>query len=254
MAQQESEIKLKGRAGGLSFYKNSKGYQARSAKGVDPKRIAKDPSFKRSRENASEFGRAVKAAKYLRNVLGPLLIHQTDGTMVNRLNSRLTRILKADDVNLRGERQVNIVNAEMLRFFDFNRNAPLHETLLASYQVHVDTSAGHVLIQLPAFYPKVAIVSPAKATHFRLVAAAVQLDFSDMGSQLYPELSTQTTEVLPIMRQVQSLSLALPITEESVGSTVVVVLGLLFFEEFLGELYPMKAKKARPLGIVDVRR
>jgi len=54
MEQQDSVIKLKGRAGGLSFYKNDKGYQARSASGIDPKRVKKDPAFERSRENASE--------------------------------------------------------------------------------------------------------------------------------------------------------------------------------------------------------
>src|SRR3546814_14596671 len=151
MEQQESVIKLKGKAGCLSFYKNDKGDQARSAKGVDPARVKKDPLFKRSRENASEFGRAVKSAKYLRNILHPLLIHIPDGTMVGRLNSRFTRILKADDTHGRGERRAAAANACMLRFFDFNREAPFHDTALIRYQVAIYATPNKVQLGLPAF-------------------------------------------------------------------------------------------------------
>src|SRR5690606_21869104 len=152
MAQQESTIKLKGRVGDLTFYKNDKGYQVRQAKGVDPARVKKDSAFIRSRENAGEFGRAVRAAKLLRHALRPLLLHRTDSTLVNRLNSRMVRILKSDGLHGRGDRVVRPENTGMLRYFDFNCNAPLHETLLLRYEVAVSTSVGIVQLHIPACY------------------------------------------------------------------------------------------------------
>lgn len=254
MARQESTIKLKGRVGDLTFYENDKGYQARWAKGVDPARVKNDPAFIRSRENASEFGRAVQAAKFLRGALRPLLLHSTDGTLVNRLNSRMVRVLKSDGLHDRGKRVVHAENTGMLRYFDFNRNAPLHETLLVRYGVAADASAGTVQLHLPACYPKQAIVSPKEATHFRLTAAAVDIDFAGVEEEgfPYPPLALQTTALLPLTGQIPASSFVLAIDGGMGSGSVIVLLGLSFFEHFNGELYPLKSKDASPLCIVEV--
>ena len=254
MAQQESTIKLKGRVGDLTFYENNKGYRVRRAKGVDPSRVKKDPSFIRSRENSSEFGRAVRAAKFLRGTLRPLLLHNTDGTQVNRLNSRMLRVLKSDGCRGRGERLVRPENTNMLRYFDFNCNAPLHEMLLVRYGVAVDVAAGTVQLQIPAFYPKQAIVSPKEATHFRLTAAAVHIDLTGVEeAHPYPPLAIQTTALFPLTDRIPASMLALDIDGGIVGSgSVIVLLGLSYFEHFGGELYPLKSKNTSPLGIVEV--
>lgn len=253
MAQQESMIKLKGRVGDLTFYKNNKGYQVRQAKGVDPARVKKDPSFIRSRENASEFGRAVRAAKLLRDALRPLLLHQTDSTLVNRLNSRMLRILKSDDLNRRGERVVRPGNTGMLKYFDFNCNAPLHETLLFRYSVAVDTSAGIVQLHIPACYPKQAIVSPREAMYLRFTAAVVRMDFTGVEeAHPYPPLALQTTELLPLTGKLPELTLDLTIDGGIGSGPVIVLLGLSYFECFGSELYPLKSKEGSSLGIVEV--
>lgn len=252
MAQQESMIKLKGRVGDLTFYENNKGYQARSARGVDSARVKKDPSFVRSRENANEFGRAVQAAKLLRGVLRPLLLYNTDGTMVNRLNSRMVRVLKSDGSNSRGERMVHPENTGMLRLFDFNHTAPLHETLLVRYGMEADLSTSTVQLHLPAYFPKQAVVAPKEATHFRLTAAAVEIDFTGMGERGYPPLAMQTTALLPLTGQIPASSLVLAMDGRVDSGSVIVILGLSFFEQFGGELYPLKSKDASPLGIVEV--
>jgi len=254
MAQQESIIKLKGRVGDLSFYENNKGYQARRAKGVDPARVKHDPAFIRSRENASEFGRAVKAAKSLRSALRPLLLHNTDGTLVNRLNRRMVRVLKSDGRHVRGERLIFPENTGMLRYFDFNCNAPLHETLLLRYSVAADVSAGTVQLHLPAYYPKQAIVSPKEATHFRLTAAALRIDFSGGKEEGYPysPLASEATTLLPLTGQVPASSLDLAIDEGTGSGSVIALLGVSFFELYSGELYPLKSKDASSLGIVEV--
>lgn len=243
-------IKLKGRLGGVTFYETEAGYRARTSTGVDAQRVKRDPAFRRSRENASEFGRAAKAAGYLRGVLRPLLLHNPDGSMVNRLTSRMVRALKADGVHDRGERQVSAQNAGMLRFFDFNRSAPLHETLLARYRVQLDDPGNQVLLTLPAFNAEQAIVFAADATHFQLTAAAVRVDFYPGMEDGYPLLAMQATERLPLTAEVPAMSFALPL-EGSPGS-VIVLIGLSFYESVRGEVYPLKDKALCPLGIVEV--
>src|SRR3546814_8768915 len=106
MAQQEGIIKLKGKIGDLSFYKPKQRYQARMKGAINAKRVATDPAFQRTRENVTEFGVAVRAAKYLRNVLRKLLAQHMDSGMSNRLRSRMLRVVKADTTHSRGQRRV----------------------------------------------------------------------------------------------------------------------------------------------------
>ena len=69
MARQKGIIKLKGTIGDISFYKTGDGHLAREKGGVDGSRIANDPAFQRTRENGSEFGRAGKGGKVIRNAI-----------------------------------------------------------------------------------------------------------------------------------------------------------------------------------------
>lgn len=78
MARQTGIIKLKGTLGDISFYKSSDGHLARTKGGVDANRIANDPAFQRTRENGSEFGRAGKGGKVIRNAIRVLLQNAKD--------------------------------------------------------------------------------------------------------------------------------------------------------------------------------
>jgi len=125
MAQQESFIKLKGKIGDLTFFKTKDGYQAREKGGVSADRIANDPAYLRTRENNAEFGRACIGSKKLRDVLRSIILLTSDAKMANRLTSRIARIIKADTVNIRGERKVLPENLSMLKDFSFNATALL---------------------------------------------------------------------------------------------------------------------------------
>jgi len=251
MAEQESIIKLKGRVGDLTFYKNDRGYQARVSTGIDPARIAKDPSFQRSRENAAEFGRAVQAAKYLRNSLRPLCLHCPDSTLTNRLHSRMLRVVKADGDHLRGERNILPQHTRMLRNFDFNAAAPLHETVLVDYTIQADLATNLLQVTIPLFYPKVGIVAPKKATHFQWVAAGLPIDFSQIDEG-YPALAYATGDILPLHRAAELLTFALSIPESTSSTSLIVLLGALFFEQSLTGVYPLSEKLGNPLGIAEV--
>jgi len=117
MAKQTGIIKLKGTIGGISFYKTADGHLAREKGGVDGQRIANDPAFQRTRENGSEFGRAGKGGKIIRNAIRLLLQNAKDKRVVSRLTKALVAIIKTDTTNERGLRTLQDGNLELLLGF-----------------------------------------------------------------------------------------------------------------------------------------
>lgn len=250
MAQQESPIKLTGKVGDLTFYKSKTGYHARIATGVDSARVRKDPSFQRTRENASEFGRAVRAAKRLRNMLRPLLPTYVDGGMTNRLHSRMSRLLKADSLNNRGERRIQFDNLQMLRHFNFNSTAPLLETVIVPHQLVVDQS--RMQLVFPPFFPSQGIVAPKAASHFQLEAVSAWVDFDDPEAD-FPTPTVDQSEVLDLKGKATSLSLELPLSDRPSDHAVLfVLLGVCFFQYTYRQPYPMPNTSFNALAVVDI--
>ena len=66
MGKLKSFIKLEGTLDGLTFYKSQDGYMVRTKGGVSKNRIMKDPAFKRTRENLSEFALNAKSGKFMK--------------------------------------------------------------------------------------------------------------------------------------------------------------------------------------------
>lgn len=76
---------MTGPVGNLSFYKSRGKYFVRRKSGVNGDRIKSEPAFARTRENISEFRRAVLATKLLRAAFTSLLSRVAD----NRVSSWL---------------------------------------------------------------------------------------------------------------------------------------------------------------------
>ena len=120
MAQQKGILPLKGTIGNITFYKSKDGYLAREKGGVEGGRIATDPAFQRTRENGAEFGRAGKAGKLMRNAIRSLLQNATDSKTTSRLTKEMLKVIQADAVNPRGQRNVIDGESELLLGFEFN--------------------------------------------------------------------------------------------------------------------------------------
>lgn len=93
MAKQKGIIKLEGTIGDITFYKSRDGYLAKGKGGIPADRIANDPNFQRTRENESEFGRAGKAGKVLRNSIRALLQNASDRLLVSRLTTEMVKVI-----------------------------------------------------------------------------------------------------------------------------------------------------------------
>lgn len=248
MAKQTGIIKLKGTIGGISFYKTSDGHLAREKGGVDASRIQNDPAFQRTRENGSEFGRAGKGGKIIRNAIRVLLQNAKDKRVVSRLTQSLVAITKTDTVNARGERTVQDGNLGQLEGFEFNLNGKLSATLFAGFTKAFDRVAGDATVDIAPFAPTIRIAAPSGTTHFKVVMGASELDFANESSTFeYDE-----TAVLPYdAANTSAIALSASLTANST-LPVLQVLGIEFYQEVNGQMYALKNGAYNALSVIAI--
>lgn len=252
MARQKSFVKLEGRIGDLTFYKTQDGYQAREKGGVSASRIATDPKYQRTRENNAEFGRGNAAAKKLRDAFRAFIQLTSDSRMPNRLNSRMLRILKADSIHDRGERQVLDENLGILNRFSFNAAALLSNTLFEKVSGTIERSTGTGSISLPAIDPAVKIAKPSGATHFQFSAALAAVDFS-AGEESDYGFDMQESEITTITAPIEATELAPSIAPGSIGEMpMFLAFGVSFYQEVNGKHYSLNNGAYNSLTIIKI--
>ncbi|MGL2986401.1 hypothetical protein ACSVH5_02295 [Flavobacterium sp. RSSA_27] len=248
MARQKGIIKLKGTIGDITFYKTKDGHLAREKGGIDASRIANDPAFQRTRENGSEFGRAGKAGKVLRTAMRQVLINSADGRMVSRLTQVMTKVIQADATNPRGLRNVIDGEAELLAGFEFNIGGKLGTTLFAPFVGTIDRVSGTIGLSIAPFVPITMIAAPSGTTHFKIISAGAAIDFE---AETF-EVATSETSILP-----WDATLTAAIDQDnsvSANSTnpLFLALGVEFYQEVNGQMYPLKNGAYNPLSLVQV--
>jgi hypothetical protein len=248
MAIQTGIIKLKGTLGDISFYKSADGHLARTKGGVDGNRIANDPAFQRTRENGSEFGRAGKGGKVIRNAIRVLLQNAKDKRVVSRLTKSLVAVTKTDTVNERGLRTIEDGDMATLQGFEFNVNGKLGSTLFAPYSTTLDRATGDVEMSLAPFAPSVRIAAPGGTTHFKVVTGAAELDFANESSSF----ESDETAILPYNganTAAINLAVALP---AGLALPILQVVGIEFYQQVNGQMYPLKNGAYNALSIANV--
>ena len=248
MARQKGIIKLKGTIGGITFYKTQDGHLAREKGGIEASRIASDPAFQRTRENGSEFGRAGKAGKILRTSLRALLLNSADGRMVSRLTQKMVKVIQADLVSVRGMRNVIDGEAELLQGFEFNIRGKLGTSLFAPFVGAIDRVAGTISVDIAPFIPANMIAAPSGTTHFKIISAGSEVDFE---AETFVEAHSETA-ILPwdtiatvAISQENAVTAASP-------KPLFLALGVEFFQEVNGQMYPLKNGAFNPLALVTV--
>jgi len=248
MARQKGIIKLKGTIGDITFYKTKDGHLAREKGGIDASRIANDPAFQRTRENGAEFGRAGKAGKTLRTALRTLLLNSADSRMVSRLTQSMILVIQADLVNERGLRNVIDGEAELLAGFEFNIRGKLGTSLFAPFVGTIDRVSGDTSVDLPSFVPANMIAAPGGTTHFKIISAGAAINFeaetfvvATSETAIFPWDSTPTA----------AINLLNPISPNSV-SPLFLALGVEYYQEVNGRMYPLKNGSYNPLALILV--
>src|SRR5690606_9217335 len=216
--------------GGVTFYKTRDGYMAREKGGIDRKRMAADPAFRRTRENGQEFGTDSRYVNNLMAAVWSVMQHASDKRVVSRLVKKLMEILKTDSVNNRGLRNPADGELGLLKGFEFNAEGQLSVTLFAMYTAVLERPGGTAQVDVPAMIPSQMIKAPGGTTHYRIVSAAAEVDFLE-GLSL---LTTDGTEILPY-NDVETAPAVLQ-TGITPASTLPLVqlLGVEFYQEVKG--------------------
>ena len=235
MARQEGLIKLKGRIGDLTFYKNKDGYQAREKGGVSASRIANDPKYQRTRENGAEFGRATKAGKLFRTAFKTLTSQLADKRISQRLMKEMLKVIQADSINDRGLRQVLDAEVELLNGFEFNVNGKIGSTVNLPYATSIDRVTGVASITLPGFNARDFISAPTGATHLKFIAAAAVIDFE---AEVF-ELSVAESAMISTKEvSVLGIDLTCNLSPANV-KPIFLLLGISFFQQVNGRDYSL---------------
>lgn len=248
MARQSGLIKLNGTLGGITFYKTQDGHLAREKGGVEASRIANDPNFQRTRENGAEFGNAGKAGKLLRTAFRTILQNSADNRMVGRLTSEMVKVIQADITNPRGLRNVIDGEAELLEGFEFNIKGKLGNAFYAPYTATIDRVAGTLEVSLASFVPSTMIAAPAGTTHFKIESAGAEVDFEN---ETFVVAANDSAVIAWDATATAVITLTNTVTANST-KPLFLVLGIEFYQEVNGQMYPLKNGVFNPLAIVKV--
>ena len=248
MARQKGIIKLKGTIGDITFYKTQDGHLAREKGGIDANRIKNDPAFQRTRENGSEFGRAGKAGKILRTALRPLLINSADSRMVSRLTQRMVKVIQADLVSERGLRNVIDGEAELLLGFEFNIRGKLGTSLFAPYEGSIDRVTGEIKTEILPFIPSNMIAAPSGTSHFKIISGGAEIDFEEETFVV----NTSETAILPWDATITAPISQINAVTAASSKPLFLALGIEFFQQINGTMYPLKNGSFNPLSVVKV--
>jgi hypothetical protein len=248
MARQKGIIKLKGTIGDITFYKTQDGHLAREKGGIDASRIKNDPAFQRTRENGSEFGRAGTAGKILRTALRALLLNSADGRMVSRLTQQMVKVIQADVNSDRGLRNVIDGEAELLTGFEFNIRGKLGTSLFAPFVASIDRVTGQIKVTVPSFIPVNMIAAPSGTTHYKIISAGAEIDFEEETFVV----ENSETGILPWDAAASMVVNQTNIVTPASTKPLFLALGIEFFQEVNGQMYPLKNGAYNPLALVKV--
>lgn len=248
MAKQTGIVRISGTVGNLTFAQSPNGDEVRKRTTMDGQRMKTDKRFKRTRENWSEFARAGKAAKILRKAFAQQAKPLSDRLSYSRLVTQTMKIVKSDPVSDRGQRQLILGDFSNLLGYEFNITQSLKATYTGKLDLIIDRAAGTTDISIPAVVPDILIDEPTGATHFKYVAACSELDWDaeDSISDFIEssELLLGETELPP-----EALSLTFPAASTK---TIVVTLGIWFYQEVNGKYYLLSDGSNNAMAIVGV--
>ena len=245
MASQNGILGLQGTVGGLVFARNG---TVRQKQASNKAAFNTSASLARTRENASEFGRAGTAGKLIRTALRTLISTASDSLMVSRLTQKTRAIIGMDETNDRGARVMDKDNALELVGFDFNASASLGQVFFGAYTAAA--AGADLTIGLPSLNGLTDVAAPQGATHFELVVASAAINF-ETGAIAQGVVAVPLGS-LPLNGPVlvnQSIKASLP-AAPTADDIVIGVLGVNFYQLLNGKQYPLHNNASNPLAIV----
>ena len=121
-------------------------------------------------------------------------------------------------------------------------------TLFAPFVASIDRVAGEIKVDLASFIPANMIAAPSGTPHFKIISGGAEVDFE---AETYV-VATSETAILP-----WDATATVPINQVNAvtaNSTkpLFLALGVEFYQEINGQMYPLKNGAFNPLSIAKV--
>lgn len=249
MARLKGILKIEGKVDDLVIYRTKYGLLIRRHNPVSRKRLAKDPVFKRRRENMAEFGMASRAAKLVRVSFHSFIKTLTVGGLHARLTGAFSAVKKLDSHSAPGKRTVvnGLATTEgraVLKEFNFNPGPMVAGILRKPYSI--DLANG--VIRIIGFQALGDVKCPAATTHVRFKAGFARLDFAAASAvvEFADEVSVGFNDAA------MDIILAPKIAPVLANAVSFLVLGIDFYQEVNGKQYLLNNGEHNVLEIAAV--
>jgi hypothetical protein len=167
---------------------------------------------------------------------------------VSRLTQAMVKVIQADVISERGLRNVIDGEAELLSGFEFNIRGKLGASLFAPYVGVIDRASGVISVDIDPFVPANMIAAPGGTTHFKIISAGAEIDFE---AETFIETHSET-DILPWNQTTTAaINHVNTVTADST-KPLFLALGLEFYQEVNGQMYPLKNGAYNPLALVSV--
>jgi hypothetical protein len=242
MPKQIGDFPLIGSFGDFVFYKTKHGNLVRRKGNLNKERVSTEAAFEGSRKASSEFGRAGAASGLIRNEIKKHCPYAGNGETHARLSKVLGEIIRADQKNAKGERQILAENLAPLKSFEWVKDKPLSRSFWAQCGGSLGDD-GVLSITMPGLQPKRDLGWPANATHAEIKVVGLALDFPNKKAVS----STASTGLLMKSSVAIDKKLECPLPQ---GKEFILMagIGVQFFEEKAGKMEPLDEGAA--FGIV----
>jgi hypothetical protein len=190
----------------------------------------------------------LESRKNFRTALRPLFFNSADGRMVSRLTQAMVKVIQADTVSERGLRNVIDGEAELLFGFEFNIRGKLGTTLFAPFVATIDRVAGEITVDLASFIPANMIAAPSGTTHYKIISGGAEIDFE---AETYV-VATSETAILPWDGTATAPINQVNAVTANSTKPLFLALGVEFYQEINGQMYPLKNGAFNPLSVAKV--
>ena len=158
------------------------------------------------------------------------------------------RVIKGDATSDRGLRNVTDGAVELLKGFEFNANSVFGKTVNAQFQAAADRVTGQLSVNIESFTPAKAVTAPEGTTHFRIISAGAEIDFSNESWKI----DTHGSSILPWdTTPTGAINLVHTVTPNS-SNPLFTVLGIEFYQQMNGKMYSLFSGVYSAVQLVDV--
>jgi hypothetical protein len=138
--------------------------------------------------------------------------------------------------------------AELLTGFEFNIRGKLGTSLFAPFVTAIDRVTGEITVDLASFIPGNMIAAPSGTTHFKIISAGAEVDFE---AETFVVENSETA-ILPWDQTPTAVINQTNMVTPNSTKPLFLALGVEFYQQVNGQMYPLKNGAYNPLAMVLV--